>query len=79
MLVLSFAGITWGVMSTSWDEEEEGSLLGIEQVSKNVALMRGDLATSRGQVESYYAEKDAADDGVYMTKAAAEKAKKKRD
>ena len=33
MLILSFAGITWGVLSTSWDEEVEGSLLGVELVS----------------------------------------------
>ncbi|KAL1496145.1 hypothetical protein AB1Y20_014765 [Prymnesium parvum] len=68
-VLLSFAGITWGVMSTSWDEEVEGSLLGIEQVGKNFNLMRGVDEQRREEARVEYAESDAADDGVIMNRA----------
>ena len=42
LLLLSFAGITYGVMSTSWDEEDEGSALGFTEFVRNVGMARGD-------------------------------------
>ena len=47
LLLLSFAGITYGVMSTSWDEEEEGSALGFTEFVRNVKMARGDSEQRR--------------------------------
>ena len=55
-VLLSFAGITWGVMSTSWDEEVEGSVLGFEQVGRNVNLMRGGEEQRREEAKLEFAE-----------------------
>ncbi|KAL3903160.1 MAG: hypothetical protein SGPRY_011790, partial [Prymnesium sp.] len=55
-VLLSFAGITWGVMSTSWDEEVEGSLLGAEQVGRNFDLMRGVEGQKREEARNEFAE-----------------------
>lgn len=55
-VLLSFAGITWGVMSTSWDEETEGSVLGAEQFSKNLNIMRGGEEQRREAAKTEYAE-----------------------
>ena len=41
MLLLSFAGITYGVMSTSLDEDADQSLLGTENLQRNLNIMRG--------------------------------------
>jgi len=78
LLLLSFAGITWGVMSTSLDEEEEGSLLGAEQVKKNFDILRGTDETRRETAKAEFFEADAADDGVMMSRAALEKAEKRK-
>mmetsp|Transcript_68262 Transcript_68262/g.181690 ORF Transcript_68262/g.181690 Transcript_68262/m.181690 type:complete len:260 (+) Transcript_68262:18-797(+) len=67
-VLLSFAGITWGVMSTSWDEEIEGSFLGAEQVGRNFDLMRGGEDQRREQAKLEFAEADAAKDGVIMNR-----------
>jgi len=69
LVLLSFAGITWGVMSTSWDEEVEGSWLGAEQVGRNFDLMRGGEAARREEARVEFAEDDAAKDGVVMNRA----------
>ena len=68
LFALSVAGIKWGVMSTSWAEEEEGSLVGAEQFGKNVAMMRDGLARGRAETAEVYAERDAADEGIIMSK-----------
>lgn len=61
LLLLSFAGITYGVMSTSWDENEEGSLLGWENVGPNIASMQGQemdrIAEAKRDAEEFDAEK----------------------
>jgi len=75
---LSFAGITWGVLSTSWDEETEGSLLGTEQVGRNVAMMRDGMARGRAAAEEENAEIEAADDGVLMSREMLERDKARR-
>ena len=76
----SFAGISWGVMSTSWDEKEEGSLLGAEQAKKNIDMMRGGLDRDRLEAAAEFDEEDAAAEGIIMNRQQlrrAEKARKK--
>ena len=41
MLLLSFGGITYGVMSTNLEEEEEQSALGASNFKRNLDIMRG--------------------------------------
>mmetsp|Transcript_5268 Transcript_5268/g.10325 ORF Transcript_5268/g.10325 Transcript_5268/m.10325 type:complete len:264 (+) Transcript_5268:3-794(+) len=74
LLLLSFAGITYGVMSTSWDEEDEGSALGLTEAIRNVGMMRGDNEQRRGEAMAEFAEDDAAADGIIMSKRARDKA-----
>jgi len=73
LLLLSFAGITYGVMSTSWDEEDEGSLLGLDEAIRNVGMARGDSEQRRGAAMAEFREDDAAADGVMMSKRARDK------
>jgi len=73
MLVLSFAGITWGVMSTSWDEDAEQSLLGTENVMRNVNLMRGAEEERIAGAKEFAELQDAAKEGIIMNSAAAAK------
>jgi len=79
LLFLAFGGITWGVMSTSWEESEEGSFLGIEQVQKNVGMMRDGLRRGQQAAIDEYAEKDAADDGVLMSRKAQNRAARRNE
>jgi len=78
LLALSFAGITWGVMSTSWDESEEGSFLGTEQVGKNFQLMRGTYQEGRADAAAEAADEDAAEAGVIMSRQAKRKLDRKK-
>ena len=73
LLLLSFAGITYGVMSTSWDEEEEGSWLGLDEAIRNVGMARGDSEQRRETAIAEFREDDAAADGVIMSKRARDK------
>lgn len=47
VLGLGLLGITYSVMSASWDPEEEGSLLGTEEFSKNLGNISAGLKRSR--------------------------------
>ena len=38
---LGFGGITYGVMSTSWDETDEGSAMGLDEAKSNWVKMWG--------------------------------------
>ena len=67
LLLLSFAGITYGVMSTSWDEEEEGSLLGFENVGRNFDLMRGVESSRIAQARMDAEVADAEEAGIQMS------------
>lgn len=78
LLLLSFAGITYGVMSTSWDEDKEGSFLGFEEAKTNVKMALGDAKSAQMQAKAGYMEDDAAKEGLYMSKRAMEKAQKKQ-
>lgn len=74
-LLLSFAGITWGVMSTNLEEDGDQSALGVENIDKNINVMRGAeddriMATKR-EVE----EEEALRDGILLSRSA----QKKRD
>jgi Photosynthesis affected mutant 68 len=42
-------GLTYGILSTSWDEDAVGSLLGMEQFSLNFGRMRGSWKEARNQ------------------------------
>ena len=77
MLLLSFAGISLGVMTTSLEEEEEGSLLGTEQLSKNINIMKGVQDASRIEAEADTFAEEVAAEGIVMTQAELD-AKKRR-
>lgn len=47
VLVLGLLGITYSVMSSSWDPEIEGSTLGIEELKKNVGSLQDGFKRSR--------------------------------
>ena len=78
LLLLSFGGISYGIMSTSWDEEKEGSVLGTEEIGKNIALMRADLESSRLEAEAEQQLDEANDAGIIMSPAQLRKREKKR-
>jgi Photosynthesis affected mutant 68 len=40
-------GITYSIMSASWDDDREGSLLGTEEFSQNVENIKTGLSRSR--------------------------------
>jgi hypothetical protein len=40
-------GITYSIMSASWDDDREGSLLGAEEFSQNVENIKTGLSRSR--------------------------------
>ena len=47
LLGVGLLGITYSVMSASWDPEREGSFLGTDEFSKNLDSLRGGLKRSR--------------------------------
>lgn len=47
ILVVGLVGITYSVMSASWDVEEEGSWLGTEEFGKNFGSIRDGLRRTR--------------------------------
>ena len=47
VLALSLLGITYSVMSASWDEDREGSFLGIDEFQNNVQSIKDGLGRSR--------------------------------
>jgi hypothetical protein len=47
ILAVGLLGITYSVMSASWDENEEGSFLGTEQFSKNLESIKDGLKRTR--------------------------------
>lgn len=71
MLLLSFAGITYGVMSTSLDEEADQSLLGTENLQRNLNIMRGVEAERIAQTKEDVELEQAERDGILMSPAAA--------
>lgn len=50
LLVVGLLGITYSVMSASWDEDVEGSTLGLEEVSKNLDSIKDGLRRSKENV-----------------------------
>ena len=70
LLLLSFAGVTYGVMSTSWDEEREGSLLGTENLRRNFELMRGNEAERIATAQMEQELEDAEKAGIMTSRAA---------
>jgi len=47
LLGVSLVGITYSMMSTSWDSDREGSLLGTDEFGKNVNNIKAGLSRSR--------------------------------
>lgn len=47
ILVISLSGITYSVMSASWDEDVEGGFFGMEEFRKNVRSIRDGLKRSQ--------------------------------
>lgn len=46
-LAIGLVGITYSIVSTSWDEDREGSLLGTDEFSKNVNNIKEGLSRSK--------------------------------
>ena len=74
-LLLSFAGITYGVMSTNLDEEAEQTLLGTENVQKAIDNMRGAEDSRIAEAKMEEEEENALKGGILLSN----KAKAKRD
>ena len=68
-LLLSFAGITYGVMSTNLEEDAEQSLMGAENLQRNLDVMRGaeDARISEAKLEQEM--DDALADGIVLGSA----------
>jgi len=47
VLLIGLLGITYSVMSASWDPEREGSLLGIDEFEKNIGNIKSGLSRSK--------------------------------
>lgn len=47
LLVAGLAGITYSVMSASWDPDEDGSAVGIDEFKSNVESIKDGLARSK--------------------------------
>jgi len=47
LLAIGLVGITYSIMSASWDEDREGSFLGTDEFSKNVDNIKEGLSRSR--------------------------------
>lgn len=50
LLVVGLLGITYSIFSTSWDEDREGGVLGIEEAKKNLGNVKEGLGRSRENV-----------------------------
>ena len=74
-----FKGITYSVMSASWDEDREGSMLGTEEFSRNLGSISEGL--SRSRENALLREKMkyiSPDDLAALEKSKKEAAEKKR-
>lgn len=47
LLAIGLVGITYSMMSASWDPEREGSVLGTDEFSRNIDNIKGGLSRSR--------------------------------
>ena len=74
-LLLSFAGITFGVMSTNLEEGGEQQMLGLDNVQKSLDNMRGVEDARIAETKRDIELDDALADGVILSQAA----KKKRE
>ena len=73
LLLLSFAGITYGVMSTQLDEEGEQTMMGTENLQRNLDLMRGAEHERIADTKTFEESLDAEQQGIAMTPASAKK------
>jgi hypothetical protein len=79
-VLLSFAGVTYGVMSTSWDETVVGSDLGLEEARMNIKMAWTDQMqrenTVANEVLLKNEEEDAAAEGVFISTRAVEESQR---
>jgi len=73
MLLLSFGGITYGVMSTQLEEEGEQTTLGTSNIKRNLDIMRGVEDERIAETKEYEEMLDAQKRGIVMTPAEARK------
>ena len=76
LLLLSFAGITYGVMSTNLDEDAEQSAFGTENLQKNFDAMRGAEDARILETKMEVEEAEALADGIVLSRASAKKREK---
>ena len=48
-LAIGLLGITYSVLSSSWDDDREGSVLGIEEFGRNVDNLKDGLSRTKGK------------------------------
>ncbi|KAL3924986.1 MAG: hypothetical protein SGILL_000699 [Bacillariaceae sp.] len=60
-LVVGIVGITYSIMSASWDDDREGSLLGTEEFSQNLGNIKSGLSRSKENAIL----RDKMDSGMY--------------
>ena len=53
-LAIGLIGITYSVLSSSWDDDREGSALGIEEFGKNVNSLKDGLSRTKGKAASVF-------------------------
>jgi len=51
LLAVGLVGITYSMMSASWDAEREGSILGTDEFSRNIENIKGGLTRSKENAE----------------------------
>ena len=73
MLLLSFGGITYGVMSTNLEEDADQTLLGADNVKKNLNIMRGVEDERIAETKEFEEMLDAKDRGIVTSVAEAKK------
>jgi hypothetical protein len=47
LFTIVFQGITYSLMSASWDEDREGSFLGVDEFNRNIQNIKDGLGRSR--------------------------------
>ena len=53
-LAIGLLGITYSVLSSSWDDDREGSALGIEEFGKNIDSLKDGLSRTKGKAASVF-------------------------
>eukprot|EP00532_Pseudo-nitzschia_australis_P001788 CAMPEP_0168184960 /NCGR_PEP_ID=MMETSP0139_2-20121125/13556_1 /TAXON_ID=44445 /ORGANISM="Pseudo-nitzschia australis, Strain 10249 10 AB" /LENGTH=243 /DNA_ID=CAMNT_0008106693 /DNA_START=289 /DNA_END=1020 /DNA_ORIENTATION=- len=70
-LAIGLVGITYSMMSASWDPEREGSVLGTDEFSRNIDNIKGGLGRSRDNAQ--IREQMMFEDNIALQKQAKKK------